>query len=210
MNVQSFIKSYDFDGVLFEVWTTSFPQGKDWYVVRKLGNATKSLRTGKGAAVTASLMFMAANFTTSVALWDDLKAYQPWMYMDDSHAIFDSLDVDFEKQITLDWTQDVVTRLMNYTMKPSRLSLGIIPEALSRTKPSDIYRHLVDLGAPTYGNGHFEDYYNNTQKQIKEKRDLEKKLGLRGLSFIFPSFDLPSYNTSSLIIAAAQVRKLSI
>ncbi|KAF4655848.1 hypothetical protein FOL47_009257 [Perkinsus chesapeaki] len=202
MNVQSFIKSYDFDGVLFELWTKPFPQGKDWKVVSQLGAATKSLKTGKGAAVTASLMFMAANFTTSSALWNDLQTYEPWMYMDDSHAVFDSLDVDFEKQITLDWTQDVVTRLMNYTMKPSRLSLGIIPEALSHTKPSDIYRHLVDLGAPTYGNGHFEDYYYNTQKQIKEKRDLERKYGLRGLSFIFPSCDLPPYNQSSLISAA--------
>ncbi|KAF4655850.1 Autophagy- protein 9A [Perkinsus chesapeaki] len=202
VGLSTFITDYHLDGILFELWENPFPVGTQWQVVNDLLEATKTLTTRKRVPSIAAIMLLASNFTTSSDFWHDVSVYLPWKYSDENSIVLDALDVDFEAQINSEWAEQVVSRLAGFSMTPSKLSLGIVPEALSYTQPTDIYRHLVGLGAPTFGNGHFEDYYYNTQKQIKGKRDLEKKYGLRGLSFIFPSFDLPSYNTSSLISAA--------
>ncbi|EEQ98989.1 hypothetical protein Pmar_PMAR028052, partial [Perkinsus marinus ATCC 50983] len=79
----------------------------------------------------------------------------------------------------------------------------IIPEGhWSNLSDVKSYRDLIDDGAPASGDGYFDDFYYNSQKQIKEKAQLVKTRRLDGLTIFYPFLDLPATNASSLLHAA--------
>ncbi|EER15329.1 hypothetical protein Pmar_PMAR001379 [Perkinsus marinus ATCC 50983] len=202
-NVQTTINNYYVDGLLFEFWLKSFtPSGDEWEVVNNLTSLTRSkLNSSRGNAATASVMFSGESLSSS--LWEDLKVYQPWNYTDKYYSVLDSNSVDFKTQISIEWASNITNRFANYSANISHLSLTIIPEGrldnLTDAKP---YRELFDDGAPASGDGYFDNFYYNSQKQIKEKAQLVKTKRLGGLSILFPNFDLPATNASSLLHAA--------
>ncbi|EER15338.1 hypothetical protein Pmar_PMAR001388 [Perkinsus marinus ATCC 50983] len=202
-NVQTTINNYYVDGLLFQLWLKSItPRGKEWEVVNNLTSITRSkLNSSRGNAATASIMFGSESLSSS--LWEDLRVYQPWNYTDKYYSVLYSNSVDFKTQISIEWAGNITERLANMSANISDLSLTIIPEGhWSNLSDVKSYRDLIDDGAPASGDGYFDDFYYNSQKQIKEKAQLVKTRRLDGLTIFYPVLDLPATNASSLLHAA--------
>ncbi|KAF4683404.1 hypothetical protein FOZ60_009136 [Perkinsus olseni] len=202
---QATIKDYNADGLLFELWVKAvMPTGDQWNVVNNLTNITRTkLKSSRGYPATASIMFGAESLSSS--LWEDLKLHQPWNYTDRDYCLLDTDSVDYKTQISGDWADRITARLLNYSANISHFSFTIIPDGrYDNLSNAESYRNLIDAGAPAYGDGHFKHFYYNSQKQVEEKAQLVTKRSLHGLSILFPAFDLPPTNTSSLLHAALQ------
>ncbi|EER15331.1 hypothetical protein Pmar_PMAR001381 [Perkinsus marinus ATCC 50983] len=139
----------------------------------------------------------------SSSLWQDLYVYQPWKYADKYYSVLDSESLDFKTQISIEWAGNITQLFANMSANISDLSLTIVPEGrYNNLSNSNSYRGLINDGAPVSGDGYFDGFYYNSQKQVKEKAQLVKTRRLGGLAIFFPSIDLPPTNASSLLHAA--------
>ncbi|EER15332.1 hypothetical protein Pmar_PMAR001382 [Perkinsus marinus ATCC 50983] len=202
-SAQNTLGNYSADGLFFEAWIpTLIPTGDQWDVINSLTDLTRTkLKSRSGNPAIASLIFGADALSSSH--WTDLKTYQPWKHTDRDYCLLHTQTVNFKEQISLDWAKTVADRLSDYSADMSKLSFTIVPEGrydnLTSTKS---YRQLIADGAPASGDGHFGNFYYNSQKQVKEKVQLVKTKRLGGMAVYSPGFDLPVKNTSSLLHAA--------